>query len=59
MILIAVKVVLMLSGVWAAWRLTDLLADFLERQADKTATKLDDLLIPLARKTGKVLVAAF
>jgi MscS family membrane protein len=58
-ILIAVKVVLMLSGVWAAWRLTDLLADFLERQADKTQTKLDDLLIPLARKTGKVIVAAF
>ncbi len=58
-ILIAVRVVLMLSGVWAAYRVTDLLADFLERQADKTTTKLDDLLVPLARKTGKVIVTAF
>lgn len=58
-LLIAIKVILMLSGVWAAWRLTDLAADFLQRQANRTRTKLDDLLIPLARKTGKVLVAAF
>lgn len=58
-LLVAIKVILMLSGVWAAWRLTDLAADFLQRQANRTRTKLDDLLIPLARKTGKVLVAAF
>jgi len=58
-LLIAIKVVLMLSGVWAAYRVTDLAADFLERQAARTNTKLDDLLIPLARKTGKVLVTAF
>lgn len=58
-LLIAVRVVLMLAGVWAAYRVTDLLADFLERQASKTNTKLDDLLIPLGRKTGKVLVTVF
>ncbi len=58
-LLIAIRVVLMLSGVWAAYRVTDLLADFLERQAGKTRTKLDDLLIPLGRKTGKVIVTAF
>ncbi|GAB4385034.1 MAG: hypothetical protein Kow0022_09520 [Phycisphaerales bacterium] len=58
-LLIAIRVVLMLSGVWAAWRLTDLVADFLQKQAGRTHTKLDDLLIPLARKTCKVLVAAF
>jgi len=58
-LLIAIRVVLMLAGVWAAYRVTDLLADFLERQAGRTRTKLDDLLIPLARKTGKVLVTVF
>ena len=58
-LLIAIRVVLMLAGVWAAYRVTDLLADFLERQASKTNTKLDDLLIPLGRKTGKVLVTVF
>lgn len=56
---VAIRVVLMLSGVWAAWRLTDLVADFLQKQAGRTHTKLDDLLIPLGRKTCKVLVAAF
>lgn len=58
-LLIAIRVILMLSGVWAAYRVTDLIADFLERQAGRTRTKLDDLLVPLARKTGKVIVTAF
>lgn len=58
-LLIAVRVVLMLSAVWAAFRVVDLLAAFLAGKAEGTTTKLDDLLIPLIRKTLKTFMAAF
>jgi len=58
-LLIAVRVVLMLSGVWAAFRVVDLAGAFLAEKAEGTSTKLDDLLIPLVRKTLKTLIAAF
>lgn len=58
-LLIAVRVVLMLSAVWAAFRVVDLLAEFLAGKAQSTTTKLDDLLIPLVRKTLKTFLAAF
>jgi MscS family membrane protein len=57
-LLIAVRVVLMLSGVWAAFRLVDITAAFLHEKAAGTSTKLDDLLIPLVRKTLKTFLAA-
>ena len=58
-LLVAVRVIAMLAAVWAAFRLVDLVGSFLTQQATKTDTKLDDLLIPLVRKTAKVFVAAF
>ncbi len=58
-LLVAVRIIVMIAAVWAAFRLTDLVASFLAMQAGKTDTKLDDLLIPLLRKTVKVFVAAF
>lgn len=58
-LLIAVRVVLMLSGVWAAFRVVDLSGAFLAGKAEGTSTRLDDLLIPLVRKTLKTLIAAF
>jgi MscS family membrane protein len=58
-LLIAVRVILSLAAVWAAFRLVDLLTAFLASKAGETATKLDDLLIPLVRKTLKTFIAAF
>ncbi|MEM9560432.1 MAG: mechanosensitive ion channel family protein [Planctomycetota bacterium] len=55
---VAVRVILALSSLWAAYRLTDLISDFLARQADRTDTKFDDLLVPLLRKTVKVFITA-
>lgn len=55
---VAAKFVLMLAGVLAAYRVTDLLAEFFQSKAAATHTKIDDLLIPLLRKTAKVLVTA-
>ena len=58
-LLIAVRVVLMLALVWSGYRLVDLMGDLIHRQAEKTRTKLDDLLVPLARKTAKVFITVF
>lgn len=55
---LAVRFFLMVSSVWAAWRATDLLAEFLQTKAERSETKFDDLLVPLVRKTVKVLVTA-
>lgn len=55
---LAVRFFLMVSAVWAAWRATDLLAEFLKTKAELSATKFDDLLVPLVRKTVKVLITA-
>lgn len=45
--------------VWAAYRLVDLLCAFLESKAELTASKTDDILIPLLRKALKVFVTVF
>jgi MscS family membrane protein len=54
----AVRLVLVVGSVWAAFRLTDLFSDFLMRRAETTATKFDDVLVPLLRKTLKVFATA-
>jgi MscS family membrane protein len=46
------------SSVWLAYRLIDVLTDWLVVRAAGTASKLDDQLVPLLRKTLKVFVAA-
>ena len=45
------------SVAWLAYRLVDVLTDWLEAKAEKTTSKLDDQLIPLLRKTLKVFIA--
>lgn len=57
-LLVAVKLVLTLGAVWGAYRIVDLVCEFFARKAAVTTTKVDDLLIPLVRKTGKVFVTA-
>lgn len=52
----AVRFVLMVAGVWAALNITDLIAEALALKAAKTPTRFDDLLIPLIRKTVKIVI---
>lgn len=53
---LAGSVVLVLGGVWAAYRLVDVLAAFLEARAKQTRNKFDDMLVPLLRRTLKILL---
>lgn len=46
------------SGVTAALKATDLGASVFEARARKTATKFDDILVPLLRKAVKVFILA-
>ncbi|MBL4590347.1 MAG: mechanosensitive ion channel family protein [Phycisphaerales bacterium] len=55
---VAVRVVLMVSLVWAAFKVTDLVSDWLSGQAAKTETKFDDLLVPMVKRTAKLFIGA-
>jgi len=52
---IATQALAAYSAVWLAYRLIDVLSDWLKAKAEGTDTKLDDQLVPLLRKTLKVL----
>ncbi|MCK4340170.1 MAG: mechanosensitive ion channel [Phycisphaerae bacterium] len=52
------KVVMALVGVYASYRLVDVVASFLAARASRTATRMDDVLVPLVKKTVKVAVVA-
>ncbi len=56
---LAVHFAVAVSFVWAAYRLVDIVAAVLEDRANRTDSKFDDLLVPLVRKTFKILVVAF
>jgi len=58
-LLAAVSLFVTLAGVWSAYRVTDLLSEFFTSKAKLTETKVDDLLVPLLRKTAKIFVTAF
>lgn len=55
-LLVAVKIFAGIAGVWSAYRIVDLVTAYLEKHARKTATKVDDVLVPLMRKTLKVFI---
>ena len=54
----AARFVFMLSAVLAAYRIADLIGEFFSAKASTTSTRFDDLLIPLLRKSAKILVTA-
>jgi MscS family membrane protein len=56
---VAVRFVLAAGAVWAAYRLVDIVTALLEARAAGTQNRFDDLLVPLARKSLKVFIAAF
>ena len=55
-LLVAVKFLASISGVWAAYRLVDLISAYLLRRAQLTESKLDDALVPLISRTLKLFV---
>lgn len=55
-LLVSVKFLACFATVWAAYRLVDLIAAFLNQAASRTHSKLDDALVPLITKTMKVFV---
>ncbi|MCU7866064.1 MAG: mechanosensitive ion channel family protein [Candidatus Thiodiazotropha sp. (ex Lucinoma borealis)] len=55
-LLIAVKFLASISGVWAAYRMVDLISAYLHKKAQLTSNKLDDALVPLIPRTLKVFV---
>jgi MscS family membrane protein len=55
--LVAIRVLAAFSLVWLAYRLVDVLSDWLAAKAAKTDTKLDDQLVPLLRKSLKLFAA--
>ena len=56
-LVVAVNFLVAAAGVWGSYRLVDVAAAALAQRAARTATKMDDLLVPLLRKTAKVFVA--
>lgn len=55
-LLVAVKFLASMSGVWAAYRLVDIVAIYLQQRALGTESKLDDALVPLIPRTLKIFV---
>lgn len=53
-LLVAVKILVALSAIWAGFRVVDFVSAYLQRLARQTDNKLDDVLVPLVRKTLKV-----
>lgn len=54
-LLVALKFFAVFVAVWTTFRLIDVMSSYLARRAEKTATKFDDLLIPLVSKSCKAL----
>lgn len=55
-LLVAVKILAGIAGVWGSYRLVDWVTLYLQYQASQTDNKVDDVLVPLIRKTLKVFV---
>jgi MscS family membrane protein len=53
---IAVKLLVSLSGIWSAFRLVDILDALMMKKVSRTASKFDDLLVPMVTKSLKVFV---
>ncbi len=56
---VAVKLIIAVAGVWASYRVADLLGAWLATMAARTESTLDDLLVPMIRRALKIIVTAF
>lgn len=52
----AVRTIVVLTFVWIGYRLVDVFAEWLALKASRTDSKLDDQLVPLLRKSLKIVV---
>jgi len=55
-LLVAVKALASIAAVWAAYRVVDILAAWLQAKAEASDNKLDDVLVPLIPRTLKIFV---
>ncbi|MEN8151523.1 MAG: mechanosensitive ion channel domain-containing protein, partial [Planctomycetota bacterium] len=55
-LVVVVRFLAAAAGVWAAYRLVDVISEMLARKARATEAKFDDLLVPLFRKSMKIFV---
>lgn len=55
----AVTLIMVSAVVWSLYRLVDVGSAFAQARAAQTATRFDDLLVPMLRKAIKVFVVAF
>jgi MscS family membrane protein len=55
----AARFAFVLSVFWLGWRATDLVGEVVGARATRTDTRLDDILVPMLRKTIKVLLVVF
>lgn len=56
LLLVAVKFLASAAGVWAAYRLVDLISAWLDHHAGQTENRIDDVLAPLVTRTLKVFI---
>lgn len=52
---LSVRIMVVASVVWAAYRFVDVIAEVMTEKAAKTESKLDDQLVPLVRKALKIV----
>jgi len=55
-LMLAAEVLMTFTGVWAFLGLVDVIADGLEQKAARSSNKFDDMLVPLLRRTLKIVV---
>lgn len=58
-LMVAIKIIVCVAVVWAAYRLVDVTCSYLSIRAAATDTKFDDVLVPLLRKSLKCIVVVF
>ncbi|TWT43325.1 mechanosensitive ion channel family protein [Botrimarina hoheduenensis] len=56
-LLVVLRVFTIFAAVWAAFAIIDLVAGYFSRRAKRRALKFDDLVLPLATSTAKVVAA--
>jgi len=55
-LMLAAEVLMTFTGVWAFLGLVDVIADGLQKKAERSSNKFDDMLVPLLRRTLKIVV---
>ncbi len=56
---IAIEFLAISALIWAAFRAVDVIGDVFEQRASRTENKLDDLLVPMVKRSVKILIVAF